>query len=158
MDIEKLKPQVVALAKLYKVLSDDNISPQSVNMAAMRPLKAYTERMIVMQKMRKITPKIDRTISELLGVVELDDWEGLFDKTMPLELQGIWLTSYKVGVDKSKITALRKGKGLSQVQLAELIGVSQKDISRWEQGNVKPNTDTLSKIAKALECKIDDLI
>lgn len=158
MDIEKLKPQVVALAKIYRVLSDDNISPQSVNMASMRPLKAYTERMIMMQKLRKITPKTDKIISELIDNVNISDWEGLFEVVLPLELQGVWLTSYTIGVDKTKITTKRKQKGLSQIQLAVKVGATQKDISRWEQGRVKPNTDTLIKLANALDCTIDDLI
>lgn len=158
MDIEKLKPQIAALGKIYRVLLDDTVSPQAVTMASMRPMKAYTERMIMMQKTHKLTPKIDRLISKLIEDIELDDWEGLFDKALPLELQGIWLAAYQVGADKSKITAARKRKSLSQVQLAEIIGVTQKDISRWEQGNVKPNTDTLTKLSKALDCKIDDLI
>jgi len=77
---------------------------------------------------------------------------------LPLELQGVWLTAYTVGVDKTKITTKRKAKGLSQVQLAEKVEVTQKDISRWEQGRVKPNTDTLMKLANALDSTIDGLI
>src|SRR5438876_9321539 len=37
----------------------------------------------------------------------------------------------------------RKRKGLSQKQLAVLIGVSRDSISLWERGEYKPETDTV---------------
>ena len=32
------------------------------------------------------------------------------------------------------ISALRKGKGLTQMQLAVILGISDKTISKWERG------------------------
>jgi transcriptional regulator with XRE-family HTH domain len=37
----------------------------------------------------------------------------------------------------SFLTALRKASGLTQKQLAEKLNVSDKAVSRWEQGNVR---------------------
>lgn len=56
------------------------------------------------------------------------------------------------------IRKLRKLIGLKQSELAEKTGVHQKDISRWENGERIPNATSLSKLAKALQCTLDDLI
>ncbi len=57
-----------------------------------------------------------------------------------------------------KITELRENKGLSQQQLAELMGTSQQAISRIESGEYEGFTlKTLEKIAAAtgMRIKID---
>ena len=51
----------------------------------------------------------------------------------------------------------RKKAGLTQVQLADLLGVSQANISAWEKGKDFPSADKLPNIAEVLKCKIDDL-
>lgn len=51
----------------------------------------------------------------------------------------------------SRIKALRKAKGLSQEQLAELIGIEPKHVSRLEVGKSYPTIDRLEKIALALD-------
>lgn len=43
--------------------------------------------------------------------------------------------------------ALRKSSGLSQAELAEKLGVTNKAVSKWENGRAKPSTDTLRKLA-----------
>lgn len=57
-----------------------------------------------------------------------------------------------------KLKSIRKNKGLTQVQLAAKIGCTQKDISRWENGERVPNIQSLKSIAEALGCKLDDLV
>ncbi len=51
---------------------------------------------------------------------------------------------------KSQLIQLRNEKGLSQKDLAELIGTKQSAISRLESGNYNPSLDFLSKLAHAL--------
>jgi DNA-binding XRE family transcriptional regulator len=54
-----------------------------------------------------------------------------------------------------KITALREQKGLSQQQLAKLMGTSQQAISRIESGEYEGFTlKTLEKVAEATGMKI----
>jgi len=48
------------------------------------------------------------------------------------------------------LQALRKKRGLSQAQLAELVGVEQPTIQRWEKGTRAPDLDSLAGLAKAL--------
>ena len=56
------------------------------------------------------------------------------------------------------IKKMRINRGLSQKQLAELIGVEQQHVSRWENGKHRPSVDVLIKIAAVLNCNIGDLI
>ncbi len=55
------------------------------------------------------------------------------------------------------VNQLRKKKGLSQSQLAKKIGTTQSNVARMEAGNQNFTTDTLQKIAQALnkELKIE---
>lgn len=48
----------------------------------------------------------------------------------------------------------RVDKGLSQEQLAELVGTSHSQISRIESGRHRTNLDTLSRIAHALDMRM----
>lgn len=50
----------------------------------------------------------------------------------------------------SKVYELRKKLKLTQVQLAEMIGVSGAAISHFEKGTSKPGFETLEKISRAL--------
>lgn len=53
-----------------------------------------------------------------------------------------------------KVAAERNAKGMSQRELAELVGTTQSAIARLERGGRPPRIDTLLKIADALECEL----
>lgn len=55
------------------------------------------------------------------------------------------------------VSLLRREKGLTQANFAELVGVSDRTISNIENGREVPNGDTLVAICIALECEIRDL-
>ena len=55
------------------------------------------------------------------------------------------------------IIGLRKKQGLSQVQLAEKLNITQGAVSQWEMGLSRPTSKILPEIAKALDCTIDEL-
>lgn len=57
-----------------------------------------------------------------------------------------------------KLKAARKAAGLTQEQLAEKVGVQQRDISRWENGQREPGVLIVKKMAQALGCSMDDLV
>lgn len=57
-----------------------------------------------------------------------------------------------------KIAKLRKEKGLTQSQLAEMISISNKTISRWETGEGYPEISLLVPLAKALGVSTDYLL
>ena len=56
-----------------------------------------------------------------------------------------------------KIKTARKQKGLSQEQLAELVGYKVGTISKYEQGYRIPDIAMLRKIASVLECNLAEL-
>lgn len=57
-----------------------------------------------------------------------------------------------------KIKEFRKEKRLSQVELSKMSGVSRAIISGLESGAIKTTTtDTLLKIASALDKKVSDI-
>jgi DNA-binding XRE family transcriptional regulator len=53
-----------------------------------------------------------------------------------------------------EVRALRERKGLSQRQLAELIGTTQSAIARLEAGRNSPSLPTLDRIANALGAEV----
>jgi transcriptional regulator with XRE-family HTH domain len=55
------------------------------------------------------------------------------------------------------ISRLRKKQGLSQVQLAEKLNITQGAVSQWEMGLSNPKSEILPELAKALDCTIDEL-
>ncbi|MBQ8075428.1 MAG: helix-turn-helix transcriptional regulator [Oscillospiraceae bacterium] len=56
------------------------------------------------------------------------------------------------------LKALRKEKNLTQEQLAEQLGVSNRSISRWETGNNMPDSSLLTEIAEFYDVSIPELI
>lgn len=53
-----------------------------------------------------------------------------------------------------KVAERRTGMGLSQRELAELVGTTQSAIARLERGGRPPRIDTLLRIADALDCDL----
>lgn len=61
-------------------------------------------------------------------------------------------------MDYLKIIEERKKLGLSQEELAEKIGVSQKSISKYECGTRRPTYETLTAMAKLFNVSTDYLL
>lgn len=53
---------------------------------------------------------------------------------------------------------LRKKAGFSQNELAWQLGVTNKAVSKWENGKCKPSTETLRKLATVYGVSVDDLL
>jgi len=54
-----------------------------------------------------------------------------------------------------QVARLRIQRGLTQTQLAEMIGTRQPSIARLENGSTLPSISFLNKIATALDAKIE---
>ena len=57
-----------------------------------------------------------------------------------------------------KLKELRKRKGISQDELADLIGVHKSHVSRYERGLASPSIEVAQKIAAVLDVSIDELV
>ncbi len=58
----------------------------------------------------------------------------------------------------SSIRELRIANGLSQVHLAQKLGVSKQSVSNWENDNIQPSIDMLVKIADYFNVRTDYLL
>jgi transcriptional regulator with XRE-family HTH domain len=52
----------------------------------------------------------------------------------------------------------RKAKGMTQEQLAKLLGVTQGAVAQWENGLTHPAFNMLPRLAAALGVTVDELI
>ena len=57
-----------------------------------------------------------------------------------------------------KLQELRKNRGMTQEELAEVLYVSRTTISKWELGRGYPSIDSLKDISKFFSVSIDDLL
>ena len=59
---------------------------------------------------------------------------------------------------KNIIAELRSKKGFSQDELAEKVFVTRQAVSRWENGETVPNTETLKLLSKVFDVSINTLL
>ena len=59
---------------------------------------------------------------------------------------------------KDVILELRNKAGLSQDELAEKVYVTRQAVSRWENGETTPNTETLKLLSKLFDVSINTLL
>ena len=57
----------------------------------------------------------------------------------------------------NRLNQLRAERGLTQAALAELVGVSRKTINTVENGVFVPSTLLALKLARALDCRVEDI-
>lgn len=55
------------------------------------------------------------------------------------------------------ISLCRKNKGMTQQQLADILGVTNKAVSKWETGQGIPDVALLPQLATVLDVRIDDI-
>jgi transcriptional regulator with XRE-family HTH domain len=58
----------------------------------------------------------------------------------------------------ARLVALRKAAGLSQAELARLVGEPQANIAFWERTEKPPRSDVLPKLATVLGVRIEELL
>ncbi len=65
------------------------------------------------------------------------------------------MNKYKFG---NNILKLREDKKLTQSELAQILGVSDKAVSKWENGQSIPRMETFEALAHALDSTVEELI
>ena len=58
----------------------------------------------------------------------------------------------------NRLYRLRRKAGLSQAQLGEKVGVSNKAVSKWENGLAKPGLEIVHRLADTLSVSVDELL
>ncbi len=59
---------------------------------------------------------------------------------------------------RENLIKLRKNKGITQVELADILKYSDKTVSKWETGETLPTIETLVKISDFYGISVDDLL
>jgi len=154
--------------ELKKVLKDKS-NPKFSSMAALllsrsnNPsiiFKDYIDKIVFVSNWQKIKRKM-----------RLDNWNDqrilFWDQVYKTLLETIDKSKIKRGTQRlkstdadmqrisSKIKDFRKKKGVTQVKLAEMSGLSQQTISFLERGYLNISLRTFKKIADALELSIE---
>ncbi len=57
-----------------------------------------------------------------------------------------------------KISELRKRRNMTQMELADLMGISFQAVSNWERGNSMPDISKLPELAELLNVSLDELL
>lgn len=57
-----------------------------------------------------------------------------------------------------RIKTVRTAKGMTQVQLAKILGVTKQSVSNWENDNILPSIEMLKKLSLALSVSADYLL
>jgi transcriptional regulator with XRE-family HTH domain len=88
--------------------------------------------------------RVDYTHDEVLAILKADD----------PEFARVWDQGTFARIVAGELIGYRGRNGLSQHQLAELIGVKQPQIARWERGETLPNPQNLARIAGKLNIEL----
>ena len=56
------------------------------------------------------------------------------------------------------ISSLRKERGMTQLELAEKMGVTDKAVSKWERDLSFPDINSIPKLAEIFEISVDELM
>ena len=163
--MEYTKEELYILGQAYRIISDlvkpGGASTSDMTIAEITPYEGYTLMFMLAVKQRKITTKIDKVLAKLMNQLDEERLSTLFEQPTPMELRMSWHRGYMDALNllkDSKLKTKRLSLKISQEELANKIGCTQKDISRWESGNVTPTIDNLKLLADALECKIEEII
>ena len=79
-------------------------------------------------------------------------YQGSIENDFILKGFGLMIT---LNIFPQRLKELRLEKGLTQTELANMLGISQKSYSHWETGKNEPNLENLIKLADLLEVSLD---
>ena len=65
------------------------------------------------------------------------------------------MTSKSIG---EIISSRRKEKGMTQKELADLLNITDKAVSKWERNVACPDTQTIPRLARVLDISVEELL
>ena len=110
---------------------------------------------------KTLPEKLDQAISKFLNSIDPEDHERLMNGVCPMEDRHsftLGLSHYYKLIWDNPIQIARRDRRLRRSDLAEMIGVNQEDIEKWENGTVKPDDENFEKLAEALKRSVDYLL
>ena len=95
---------------------------------------------------------VDAIVSDIrgAGIADIDDMD-------PDDFQGT-VQAHDTSGKPSSIAALRADAGMTQVELARRVGVSQSQIADWERGAHVPSARSIARLAGALGVPAADVL
>ena len=97
----------------------------------------------------------------VFAVIPWEDYQKLIAAQKALESSEVYFPHEVVkynAMGDTLVKAWRKYLGLTQSELAAIAGMKQSALSRIEAGKNKPKSETLRKLAKAMNIQIVQLI
>lgn len=61
-------------------------------------------------------------------------------------------------VSRIKLRTLRRQRGLTQVALADAMGVGEWTVQAWERGKHRPRPENATVLCHVLECDLEELL
>lgn len=58
----------------------------------------------------------------------------------------------------ARLSDLRRAHGMSQDNVAEHLGIARQSVSKWERGEITPDSDNLIALAQLYNTSLDDLL
>jgi DNA-binding transcriptional regulator YiaG len=80
------------------------------------------------------------------------------DATLLTALEAVSSVTPPLSLEKPRLTAFRESRGLTQPELAAIVGVDTASISRWERGVHPVPPRHAQKLARALRVNLVDLL
>ena len=153
--------EVYIIGWVYGYLSSKMQGNFDTSLACMRPYRALAEIVLTANRNKILNEETDKKVASALNEIDSIEppMDGGVEKVIPLEQQGSWQLGYYCGKsgrplppskEKINIELKRREKGLSQTELAEMIGATQPMVSKWEKGLVTPSDEYMEKLKKIL--------
>ena len=61
-------------------------------------------------------------------------------------------------VFKERVALIRESRGMTRVELGNLIGLSNNMVGKYERGEITPPLEVATQIAEVLDCSLDYLV
>lgn len=115
------------------------MNPQFIEVEKNRRLVVLTE-----EEYDKLLDVIDNIVAQRIEADESDpvlSWEEFSRKIV-----------------KNRIAEARKARGISQEELAKKLRINLQELKTLEKKDNRPELQTIKKVAKALNCQVENLI
>lgn len=163
--------QVQSLARIFKALNyaiygDKGHKQMDLDNATRFPMREVTRLTTLAHAMHKVTPQLDRMLayeySSYFPVFDPEEYSKSFTTCMTLEQQGVFMIAY-MQYDATQeatptgIKAMCKKANITLTELANQMGVTLRQVQRWDSGESSPNIKDAQKVAGILGCSVNDI-